>query len=390
MALHIDENAFARGHEAFKKRMLENSRAGAPFTSFGHDFLLRDEISYKHAVYVAATEVLDVPRWPIWKRTPGKILAAVKKACSPKISRNLLEHRWNHGSYAALYRVNPDKEVQGLEEELCALFSGSTSPAQFGPRFDTFTAYLRAHRLRCPWPFPTYLAFLISPGTYFPVRPKRMDLLLKSYGITQKIAGSVTWDTYSVLLELAEVLRQKLIAYGPGTAIELQSYMWEVSFLIEHGLVPARLPPRHVDFDEELSRRIRAAHRRERIGLEGERHVLEEERRRLERAKRSDLARRASLVSANGGESGYDICSFEVTGSEIHIEVKTTASTLDEDQGFYLTERERQQATSDSCWTVYRVSSIDTSPRIEVLGNVVTDADSKWDLSPSGWLVRRV
>jgi len=392
VSLRIDETAFARGHEAFLAYMHARSGRGARFTSFQHDFLCRDEIDYKYKVFCDATAVLQPDRWRSWRKTPGKILKAVREACRPKVSRNLLQHRWG-GSYKALYKVRKANEIQALEGELYAFFNGSPVGAEFALRFDAFASFLRDHSLGCAWPFPTYLAFLQSHQSYFPVRPRRMQALLRFYGIDQKVSGRVIWERYALLLELADVLRDKLEAYRPAGAIDIQSYMWEVGSLLEDDRIPTKLAQRQVDFDEELRRRIKAAEERERVGLAGERYVLDEEKAKLLRAGRSDLAARVELVSATGNDSGFDVRSFEANGNELHIEVKTTASLLDSDRGFFLTDGERQCAKTDSQtdshWTIHRVSNINAGPEIAVLGNLVTGDHPEWDIRPSAWLVTR-
>jgi hypothetical protein len=388
MSLKIDDAAFARGHEAFLAYMQQKSRFGAPFTSFHHDFLASDELEYKYAAHLSGTEALQSRRWSAWRKTPGKILEAVSQACSQKSSRNLLEHRWG-GSYEALDRARKAKKVQGIEDQLYAFFTGGHARADFAPRFDAFASYLRENRLGCPWPFPTYLAFLLDPHVYFPVRPQRMQRLLHFYGVDQKLSKHVAWERYTLLLELADVLRDKLVAYGPASAIELQSYMWEVGYLLERDAIPSRRRSLPVNFDDELQRRIQAAQQRERRGLAGERYVFEREQLRLRRAGRADLASRVELTSATGAASGFDVRSFEMDGTEIHIEVKTTASTADVDSVFFLSESERRCAEADAQWTVYRVTGIDVDPKVEVLGNVVVHGHAAWEMTASAWIVSR-
>lgn len=116
-----------------------------------------------------------------------------------------------------------------------------------------------------------YLAFIANPRRYFPIRPQRFEKLARYYGIGFELAGYVEWNRYERLLEMAEDLRGLLDPFGPEGAIDVQSYMWVVSYLIEDGRAEA--PPinlREIDWATELERRRHTASEKERLGLLGE------------------------------------------------------------------------------------------------------------------------
>jgi len=98
--------------------------------------------------------------------------------------------------------------------------------------------------------------------------------------------------------------------------------------------------PEHL---KRLVRKFDPAARDERnraLGEQGERRIFEHERARLNSAGRDDLARKVRWVSKEDGDgAGYDILSFDPTGSERWLEVKTT--TGHERTPFYLSENER-------------------------------------------------
>ena len=76
------------------------------------------------------------------------------------------------------------------------------------------------------------------------------------------------------------------------------------------------------------------------LGKQGEELVLEHERVRLATAGRDDLARKLEWTSeVRGDGAGYDICSFNLDGSERLLEVKTTNGTAL--TPFFLSENER-------------------------------------------------
>jgi len=80
------------------------------------------------------------------------------------------------------------------------------------------------------------------------------------------------------------------------------------------------------------------------LGKRGEHKTLLSEHAKLRNAGRDDLARKVRWVSEEDGDgAGYDIRSFDVTGSERWLEVKTT--TGHQTTPFYLTENEREVST---------------------------------------------
>src|SRR5438309_9545388 len=92
MPISIDLQRVEQGHELFLAHMLK--KAGEPFVNFNHAFFRDDEVDYKIQVSREARDALQMDRWIRWRTEPGRILAAVSAACSPKVSRNLLEHRY--------------------------------------------------------------------------------------------------------------------------------------------------------------------------------------------------------------------------------------------------------------------------------------------------------
>lgn len=391
MSLRIDNEKFEIAHEAFKQHMLRQS-GGVPFTSFRHPDLRRGEIAYKWEIYSRAQQVLDLRKWDQWIKIPGRIIDALKEACSPSISSNLLEHRYGPQRYSesALYKADRSDLIAGLERQLFDFFlGGDSTPSEFAPRFDALAKYLRDKHLGCKWAFLAYLAFLLDPQTYFPVLPTRFDKLLGYYGISKSVSGYVSWDRYSILLDLAEVLKSKLAMYGQPDAIEIQSYMWVVSGLVMERKLPKRIEIEMADFNSELSARVQRARERERIGLLGEQFIYETERTKLKEAGRADLVSKVQLVSSTGDGFGFDVLSFTPDGKELHIEVKTTTRSPLDDDGFWLSEIERLQAEQDVSWVIYRVYNIDSSPSYENIGNIVIHTDQQWELNASVWYVRR-
>ena len=104
--------------------------------------------------------------------------------------------------------------------------------------------------------------------------------------------------------------------------------------------------------------------RNRQLGTAGEAFVLDVERHRLERENRSDLAGKVRWVAHEDGDgAGYDILSFEKTGQERLIEVKTTNGALK--TPFYMTRNERSVAEQNAdVWQLYRVHLFAQKPSI--------------------------
>lgn len=117
---------------------------------------------------------------------------------------------------------------------------------------------------------------------------------------------------------------------------------------------------RHVDYGrlQEESRRV---------GALGEELVMAYERYRLRDAGRPDLAGTVQWVAKEIGDGlGYDVLSFELSGEELYIEVKSTS--LAAETPFYFSSAELDFARRHlQTYALYRVSQVDDSPQFFVL-----------------------
>lgn len=389
MPFKIDKARFHQAHQAFLEHMKKKAE-GVPFASFSHRFFVTDEVSYKAEALRKGREALSLEKWANWLATPGKITEAMKVACSPSISANLLEHRYGteSNSYSALYRLDSSGKSAAFERQVMLLVQKSgQSEQEFGNQFDEFAEHLRENGLGCKWDFLAYLLFLLRPERCFPIKPTYFEKVIAFYGIDEKISGTVSWSRYVLVLDVADALKQELLMYGTATAIEIQSYMWVVSKLLADMGHSQPVPP--FDFAEELLARQRRDSEKQRIGLLGEKFVLESERARHNTAGRADLADRVRLVSAEDDAAGFDVLSFSTDESELHIEVKATTRGQRAGDVFWLSENEAATALCDPLWTVYRVWSVDSEPIMEALGNLILNGHSHWERTPASWLFRR-
>lgn len=122
--------------------------------------------------------------------------------------------------------------------------------------------------------------------------------------------------------------------------------------------------------------------RNRQLGRAGEEFVLEIECKRLVAEERSDLAKRIRWVSDEDGDgAGFDILSFDRSGAEKLIEVKTTNGAAR--TPFFLTRTEHgvAQERIDS-WELYRVHHFAQNPQIFT---VKPPLEKVFRLDPESW-----
>jgi len=121
------------------------------------------------------------------------------------------------------------------------------------------------------------------------------------------------------------------------------------------------------------------------LGRAGEQFVVDLERRKLTEGDRADLARKVRWVSAEDGDgAGYDVLSFDFSGTERLLEVKTTNGSAR--TPFFLTRNECEVAKGRPAdWRIYRVHQFVKEPRIFTLTppleNVVKLRPETWRAS---------
>jgi len=123
-------------------------------------------------------------------------------------------------------------------------------------------------------------------------------------------------------------------------------------------------------------------HRNRSLGKAGEEFVVNLERRRLAEADRSDLARKVRWVAAEDGDgAGFDVLSFDFSGQQRLLEVKTTNGAAR--TPFFLTRNECEVAAERPAdWRIYRVHLFATEPRIFTIAPPLEKA---LNLSPETW-----
>lgn len=141
--------------------------------------------------------------------------------------------------------------------------------------------------------------------------------------------------------------------------------------------IPSRLQRLVRKFDPvERDRRNRS------LGRAGESFVLNIEIQRLAEANRTDLARKVRWVTEEDGDgAGYDILSFNPSGHERLIEVKTTNGAAR--TPFYLSRNECDMAKErPDDWGIYRVHLFARQPRIFT---IMPPLENTVHLLPESW-----
>jgi hypothetical protein len=169
----------------------------------------------------------------------------------------------------------------------------------------------------------------------------------------------------------------ELVPTGPQTAASDEIFVPAPVLCADSAPLPERLRRLVRKFDP-----VERDHRNRLLGKAGEEFVVNLERRRLAAADRSDLARKVRWVAAEDGDgAGFDVLSFDFSGRQKLLEVKTTNGAAR--TPFFLTRNEREMAAErPSDWRIYRVHLFATEPRIFTIAPPLEKAVS---LRPETW-----
>ena len=111
------------------------------------------------------------------------------------------------------------------------------------------------------------------------------------------------------------------------------------------------------------------------VGKLGEELVCEHEKEKLINKGLTHLANKVEIVSSNTS-LGYDVLSFDESGNEIHIEVKSKSGKLNY-LDFYITDNEYEKLKNNSNHVIYYISHLKSiTPLLFVLkGSMINDSN---------------
>ena len=228
-------------------------------------------------------------------------------------------------------------------------------------------------------------------------------------GLIHRNNGSIEFKHQNISAVLDELGMPWIPGYKPRSNYQKSALPDAIErYLIEHPAIlqlvpalpmapplPAEIfvpPPALAAANEQMPERLKHLigkfdpverdHRNRTLGKAGEEFVVDLERRQLTDADRPDLARKVRWVAAEDGDgAGYDVLSFDRTGCERLLEVKTTNGSAR--TPFFLTRNECDVANERPAdWRIYRVHLFAKTPRIFT---ITPPLESAVYLRPESW-----
>lgn len=76
------------------------------------------------------------------------------------------------------------------------------------------------------WPVVTVFGFIAQPDKHVFLKPKVTQAAARAYGFDFNYRSRPAWETYSSLLDFADVMRRDLRDLKPRDMIDIQSFIW--------------------------------------------------------------------------------------------------------------------------------------------------------------------
>lgn len=135
--------------------------------------------------------------------------------------------------------LHKDAEKSAFEEGLkdpvaartffAALFEHVASPTPEQSRFEALSAAVAAlaptAALESGWPVVTLLPFIARPDAHMLLRPRFACEVAQRLGLELAYAAAPNWSTYSALLDLAELLLERLRPLGARDHVDVEAFM---------------------------------------------------------------------------------------------------------------------------------------------------------------------
>jgi hypothetical protein len=198
---------------------------------FEDEFYLKGERKYKWDAHELMLELLNVDETNnlLVKKDFHELVQRTLKVVS---SVGLLSPYENMALSDA---VKGEEEKELFANALVKLLHGDEAPEV---RFEKFSHVLSALPVKqarlYTWPVQTLLPYLMFPDREMFLKPVVTQETAQRLAFEINYRSEPNWLTYSKLLELADILFEKLAHYKPRDLIDIQSFIWYVSDDIYH------------------------------------------------------------------------------------------------------------------------------------------------------------
>ena len=113
--------------------------------------------------------------------------------------------------------------AQGLYE---FLYSRGNLQGRFEHWCEVIASLPRRQTRVLTWPLMTIFGFLAEPKTHFFLKPMVTRTAANEYGFDFRYRSRPNWETYSNLLDFAELVSEDLRDLRPRDMIDIQSFLW--------------------------------------------------------------------------------------------------------------------------------------------------------------------
>ncbi|MGJ8656657.1 MAG: DUF3883 domain-containing protein [Akkermansiaceae bacterium] len=359
-------NHFLTQLENFKAEICEQD--DRPFQSFSKGYTYNRE-GYKDELYAIARRRLNITEWDSESIGDGDILDCVIHAIEISrsdegVNNNLL--KWSQfGAHNILKEIKGDKRCSELEGLLYDFYTDELDGE------DAMEPLIKLIGRR--YPLISYLFFIKDCDRYLPISPKNFDSALEVLGSPLKTNRSCSWENYSTYLETITEVRDMLRAEGYSNTrlLDAHSFCWMIVDTPEGSssgtvqvkdIQPAQFiqardlskpiepndshddfyPLDHTEKQPKVVDWASLAKQRDLIGQLSEELALKAEMQRLIDTGHPELANKVALISKDH-RLGYDLHSFETSGEDRLIEVKTISNSSGQSE-FYTSSRQLKLA----------------------------------------------
>ena len=123
--------------------------------------------------------------------------------------------------------VKSEDGARAFAEGLYAFLHGaSSSKHRFERWVENVAALPRTQTRVLTWPIVTVFSSIAQPDAHMFLKPNVTRAAARRYDFDFPYQSRPSWETYSSLLEFAEVIRHDLHDLQPRDMIDIQSFMW--------------------------------------------------------------------------------------------------------------------------------------------------------------------